>query len=80
MLVTSKEFFTKTIKSYLERRIIMDSYLTMETIAFIADWENALFKRIKKYFTDNKELFIMGLAAMCKDYHANYTYDVMRHK
>lgn len=58
----------------------MHEYLTMETMTFISEQENALLERIKKYFTDNKELILIGLTTMCKDYHAPYAYNIMQHK
>lgn len=58
----------------------MNHYLTMETLTFIAGRENALLERIKKYFTDNKELIIVGLTTMCNSHHANYAYDIMQYK
>lgn len=43
-------------------------YLTTDTMAYVAKKQNALLERIKKYFTDNWKLIIMGLTMMSSNY------------
>ena len=58
----------------------MNEYLTMENLTFIAEQENALLERIKKYIADNKKFLVMGLIAMSGDYRAYHAYSNMQNK
>lgn len=61
-------------------RIIMNNYLAMDALTFIVEQENVLLKRMKKYFTENKELIVTRLIMMSGDYCTYHAYSKMLRK
>ena len=58
----------------------MNNYLALDAQEFILEQEDTLLKRMKKYFTENKELIVMGLIMMSGDYRAYHAYSKMLRK
>ena len=55
----------------------MNNYLALDAQEFILEQEDTLLKRMKKYFTENKELIVMGFISMSGDYRAYHAYSKM---
>lgn len=52
----------------------MNNYLALDAQEFILEQEDTLLKRMKEYFTKNKELIVMGLIMISGDYRAYHAY------
>lgn len=55
----------------------MYNYLAADALVFIAEQENALLNRMKKYFAENMKLIVMGFISISGDYRAYHAYSKM---